>query len=139
MRLLALAASTFILWLVAAACQDQDLSAPINGRDPGKPLFASLDCRYTPAGAVYIPVGGKQTFVPSAGNCDGAYGVLSPTDGKFGFKATTNPCTIFQTVESGSAHAFWVRKCLSGSGTFKIYTNSTKSTLLQTILLDAVP
>jgi hypothetical protein len=139
MRALALAASALALLLAAVACQNQDLSAPTNGRDPGKSLFASTDCRYKPAFAVYIPVGGKQTFGPSAGNCNGAYGVLSPANGKFGFNTTTNPCTIFETVESGANHTFLVRKCLSASGTFKIYTNSTKTTLLQTILLDSIP
>jgi hypothetical protein len=128
------------LLLAAAACQTQDTSDPGSGRDNLVPLHspptssASLDCRYTPSGIVEFPVGQTQTFSPSAGNCDGAFGTITPGDGRLGF-GISSPCATFAKEETGAAHLFKIHRCLTGNGSFKIWTNSSQTTLLQTISL----
>jgi hypothetical protein len=140
MRRPALAASAFSILFAIAACETQDVSAP--GQEKVITSLrltnnASLDCRFAPSGSVEILVGQAQQFLRSAGNCAGAYGTLSPADGRVGFWATTNPCTTFATQESGSGgfEKFRIRRCFSGAATFRIYTNSSQTTLLQTINL----
>jgi hypothetical protein len=138
---LLVAALAFSLSLLVTACQTQDVSAPQGSgsddltRVPSLPTSsASLDCRYQPSGLVEIPVNTSKTFSPSAGNCEGAYGTLSPGDGRVGFGVAA-PCATFETQEAGGFALFKVRRCLVGSATFRIYTNSSKTTLLQTITL----
>ena len=100
--------------LALAACQSQDLSAPGGGGDNLTPLpslpmsSANLNCRYTPSGnLVEIQVGQALSFLPSAGNCDGAFGTLRPANGQTGFGALA-PCATFAAEEQGAAHKFAV-------------------------------
>lgn len=70
------------------------------------------------------------------GNCNGAYGVITPADGRLGF-GISSPCGTYQTQEAGPAHLFKIRRCGTGAGTFKIYRNSNQTTLLQTITIES--
>ena len=139
----ALAAFTFAILLGVAACETQDLSAPQGDGSnnlipvPSLPTSnANLNCSYSPSGEISISVGQVQTFVPSSTtDCDGAYGVITPGDGRLGF-GVGSPCTLFQTQEAGAAALFKIRRCTTGPGVFNIYTNSSKTTLLQSIGID---
>ena len=83
----------------------------------------------------HIPVGQIQTFAPSnITACDGAYGVITPASGAAGFSQGSQ-CTLTQVQESG-ASLFKIRKCTSGGVTFRIYTDASQTTLLQTITID---
>jgi hypothetical protein len=132
----ALAALASAIVLAAVACQSQDPSAPADGNDGGKPSFASTSCRYSPSGTVEIVVGQAKSFIQSAGDCTGAYGVLSPTDGRVEFGIGPAPCTAFTaTAADNTLHTLKVFRCAIGNATFNIYTNSSKTTLLQTITI----
>jgi len=130
----------------AAACDPGELSAPPrNGTDGSLPLpslpasHATLSCSYSPSGTVGISVGQSKTFTPSSvSDCDGAYGTLTPTDGRVGF-GISSPCGVFEKQEGGGASLFKVRRCSTGTAEFKIYTNSSKTTLLQTISIVIEP
>lgn len=99
---------------------------------------ANLNCRYTPSGVVNIPVGGNQTFTPSnIADCDGAWGFLTAS-GRTEFNLSGAPCTDFSEQEGGPS-LFKIFRCLPGGVAFSIYTNSSKTTLLQTIELDVEP
>jgi hypothetical protein len=98
---------------------------------------ANASCSYSPSGSVYIPTSSTQTFTPSnVSDCDGAYGVLSSAL-TVGFTQGT-ACSLRETQEAGFS-LFKVRRCLTGTVTFTIYTNSSRTTALQVITLDASP
>jgi hypothetical protein len=121
--------------LAAAACQAHDLSAPGGDHMPQPSFSASLDCRYSPSGAVEIAVGQSKRFSRSAGNCTGAYGTLSPADGRVSF-GNSAPCATFAGPAAGTFdNAFKIVRCATGNATFAIYTNSSKTTILQTITI----
>lgn len=142
MRRSALAGVAALAVLLAAACQIQEpLGSQRSGNElstvPGVPTAsANLNCSYTPAGpSVEIPVGQTGTFTPvNISDCNNAYGVLSPTDHRVGFQVNLQ-CNLFQTAESGLNNRFTVRRCDEGLASLKIYTNSSKTTLLQTITI----
>jgi len=80
------------------------------------------------------------TFIPTnIPDCDGAWGFLTPTDGRLEFNLSGSPCTDFQEEEAGPAHLLKVHRCSAGGGLLKIYTNQAKTTLLQTIEIDLIP
>jgi hypothetical protein len=47
-------------------------------------------------------------------------------------------CSLSQTQEAG-ASLFKVRRCLAGTATFTIYTNSSRTTVLQVITIEEYP
>jgi hypothetical protein len=99
---------------------------------------ANASCRYSPSGIISIPVGGNQTFTPSnVADCDGAWGFIEPTDGRaeFNFAGT---CDDFAQQEGGPS-LLKVRRCSAGGVALRIYTNSSKTTLLQLIQIDVEP
>jgi hypothetical protein len=120
MRRPALAALACSILLTVAACQIEEPSAPQSGGSnnlipvPSLPTSnANLNCSYTPSGDISIPVNQTQTFVPSdITDCNGAYGVLTPMDGRVGFNAA--PCVVYQTQEIGPANLFKARRCTTG-------------------------
>jgi hypothetical protein len=127
-------------WLGIVACEPAGTAQPSEHGmlwSPSLPIpNATLSCSYSPSGNISIAVGQTQTFVPSdVDDCNGAFGVLTPTDGRVGL-GVGSPCTAFQAQESGGANLFKVRRCSSGPASLKIYTNSSKTTLLQTIGID---
>jgi hypothetical protein len=140
--------------LVLAACESQPPSAPDGGGGDnlvpvsGIPLAsANASCRYstnggsTPATIVNIPVGTGLTLYPTTGHiadCDGAYGVLSATDGRLEFNLSGSPCTDFEQQEAG-ASLLKVYRCFAGGAALTIYTSSSKTTVLQTIGIDVQP
>jgi hypothetical protein len=135
------AALALCLTLILASCSTQDFSGPQDRSTddliqvPALPTSnADLNCRYQPSGLVELHVGESMNFSPSAGNCDGAYATLSPGDGRVGFDATA-PCVTFAATEGGSFQLFKVRRCALGVATMRIYTNSSGTTLLQTITI----
>jgi hypothetical protein len=153
MRTLALALAVYGLALTA--CENQPPSAPQGGAGdnlapaPDVPMAgANASCRYTtnppgsgpPVSTVSIPVGGNKTFIPvNIPDCDGAWGFLSPTDGRVEFNLSGSPCTDFQQEEAGPARLLKVYRCFAGGAALKIYTNASKTTLLQTIGIDVIP
>lgn len=152
MRALALAVLA-VYGLALTACENQPPSAPQGGVGdnlapaPGVPMAsANANCRYStngsspPASEVSIPVGTGLTFYPiHIPDCDGAWGFLTPTDGRLEFNLSGSPCTDFQQEEGGPAHLLKVYRCFGIGGQLKIYTNSSKTTLLQTIGIDLIP
>jgi hypothetical protein len=141
MRGSALAPVAAFTVLLVAACQIQEpSSSQLSGNDlspvPGAPTAsANMNCSYTPAGpAVEIQVGQTGTFFPNnVSDCTGAYGVLTPTDHRVGFQVNLQ-CNLFGTTAAKFAR-FTVRRCEEGLATLNIYTNSNKTTLLQTITI----
>ena len=143
------------LSLAAAACENQPPSAPQGGDNlgpiSGAPMPSALaTCRYTtnppggttPVSNASIPVGTGLAFIPTNANkadCDGAWGVLSPTDGRLEFNLSGAPCVDFEQQAAGPARLLKVYRCSGIGGQLKIYTNSSKTTLLQTIGLDLIP
>ena len=141
--------------LAVAACENQPPSAPYIGDNlgpiSGVPIASALaSCRYTtnppggttPSTAVSIPVGTGLTFIPTNTNkadCDGAWGVLTQTDGRLEFNLSGSPCTDFEEQAAGPARLLKVYRCFAGGAQLKIYTNSSKTTLLQTIDIDLIP
>ncbi len=102
-------------------------------------IRTTVACSYAPSGAVVINIGATQTFAPtSVSDCAGAYGVLTPTDGRVGF-GISSPCASFETTAAGSGNLFKVRRCAAGNASLNIYTNSSKTTLLQTISIPSAP
>src|SRR4051812_44608877 len=128
MRGSVLAALGSSILLVVAGCQAHDPAAPGSDNQGARPSFdASLTCRYQPSGTVEIPVGSQKFFTQSAGDCTGAYGVLSPTNGQLGFNKPA-PCTVFEKTAANTANrALVVLRCTVGTGTLKVYTNSSKT------------
>jgi hypothetical protein len=133
--------------VVVSACSDQSLTSP--ERDPagfsplpGTPTAsANTSCHYTPDGEfVHIATGTVQTFIPnSTTNCSGAFIEITysaPHAGAAGFfPNATNDCALKTWTASGG-WIFKVRKCTSGPSRVNIYTNSSKTTLIQTIGID---
>ena len=102
---------------------------------PSLPMSnANLNCSYSPSGEISIPVGGIQTFVASnTTDCSGAYAVIANSiSGALGLLFPNGTCTQTQ----GAFVPAKVKRCAVGSGALKIYTNSSKTTLLQTIGID---
>lgn len=97
---------------------------------------ANANCRYTPSGDISIPVGTIQTFTPvNFADCAGAFAEITygpGQSGAAGFSPGTD-CTV-KTFTSSSF--FRVRKCTTGPSLLKFYTNSSKTTLLQTVGID---
>jgi hypothetical protein len=150
-----LAALTCFALLAVAACDNPSPSAPQSAHGDnweshpeGSTASANANCRFTvnppgsgpPATIVNIPVGGSITFngTPAA-DCDGAFGVLTPTDGRLEFNLSGSPCTDFQEEEAGPFRLLKVYRCFAGGASLSIYTNSSKTTLLQTIGIDVLP
>ena len=80
------------------------------------------------------------TFIPTnIPDCDGAWGFLAPTDGRVEFNLSGFPCTDFQEEEGGPAHLLKVYRCSAGGASLQIFTNASKTTLLQTIGIDVLP
>jgi hypothetical protein len=127
--------------LAVAACESQRIASPHDSgqglEQPGLPIgLATTACSYTPSGDISIAVGSTQTFSPSnLTDCIGAYGVITTTSHHLGFNVDTT-CAVSERQEGGPAHLFKIHRCSSGGGTFRIYTNSSKTTLLQTISID---
>jgi len=144
MRKWALSALAFSILVAVAACETQRMSAPQDGGSDGvlqvpslPTSHANLSCSYTPSGDISIAVNTNQFFTPSnATDCAGAVGVLTPADGRVGFNAA--PCTVTQTTANPSSW-FKVRRCTTGPASLRIYTDFTKTTVLQTIGLDRIP
>lgn len=140
--------------LAVAACDNPAPSAP--HVDQGGSLgpvselpmpSANANCRFTvnppgngpPSTIVNIPVGGNITFIGNPfADCDGAFGVLSPTDGRVEFNLSGSPCTDFQEEESG-VRLLKIYRCSAGGASLTIYTNSSKTTVLQVIGIDVAP
>jgi hypothetical protein len=136
-----LAAFAYSSLLTIAACQTQDPSAPDGaGSDNLKPTpslptaSASLDCRFSPSGSIHIAVGQIKTFAVTSGNCTGARGVITPqgSPNSAAFIAVEGVCTLVQQTFP----PFKVKKCTTAPATFRIYTDFSQTTLLQTILID---
>jgi hypothetical protein len=141
--------------LTVGACENQPPSAPQGGDDlgpvAGVPMPSALaTCRYTtnppgggtPVSIVSIPVGTGLAFIPTNANkadCDGAWGFLSPTDGRVEFNLSGSPCTDFSQQAAGPARLLKVYRCFAGGASLSIYTNSSKTTLLQVIGIDVLP
>jgi hypothetical protein len=99
---------------------------------------ADANCRYSPT-VGHITVGGTQTFGPSQGNCDGAWGFITQSAVRVEFNNTGAPCTDFAQEEGGGLHLLKVYRCVSGPALLQIYTNSSRTTLLQSIQIDPIP
>lgn len=143
MRRSASAALVAAIMLGVAACGEQSVTSP-GGEDrgftprPGSPLAsANANCVWSPSGEISIPVGNIQTFAPSSStDCSGSYVVITATGaGVLGFLLPAGTCTVVEKTVS----ALKVKKCLAGSGLIKIYTNSSKTTLIQQIGVDRAP
>ncbi len=147
-----LIALTCSLVLAIAACESQPPSAPQSGPSdelapvPLAPLpTANASCRYSTTGSApasteaSIPVGTTRIFLPiNASDCDGAWGFITPTDGRLEFGVGAQ-CTDFNQEEAGAGHMFKVYRCSGIGGQLKIYTNGSQTTLLQTIGIDLIP
>jgi len=114
--------------LVALAACDQGGPDPA----PADPLMlTSGPCGgYAPSSGD-IAVDSQQSFVRQDITipCDWRYGEITPANGTAGFTQGT-ACGL--TATTGNL-VFKVRGCEAGEVTLKIYTDSTKTTLLQTI------
>jgi len=125
---------------IVAACQIDKVAAPSTrgaAAVPVSPPFAeaNTDCHYTPDGEfVSIPAGTLQNFVADdADDCTNAYLeviFLPAHSGALGFGAT---CAIKTFTVSSF---FKIKKCTTGPSRINIYTNSSKTTLIQTIGVD---
>ena len=126
------AATTF---LVIVACESGRVSGPEGvAKVPTVLASANLNCHYTPSGDITLAVGAHVFFTPSSvSDCSGAWGVLTPADSSIGFNNT--PCTI-TSIQANAASAFRVYRCSAGSALLNIYTNSSKTTLLQSVGID---
>lgn len=126
--------------LSVAACTDEGVTAPQPERQeftflPGGPLAsANTNCVWSPSGDISIAVGVTQTFTPSVlADCVNSYVVVTPSaPGVLGHLDGSSGCSILQK----SVPPFKIKKCLSGNGTIRTYTNSSKTTLIQTINVD---
>ncbi len=121
------------LVVAALACADPGATAP---RPPGdRPFLTGGSCGgYSPTSASIL-VDSIAIFVRdsfSVGGCDTRYGEITPASGIAGF-SQGSVCS--QTTSSGTL-LFKVRGCARGTVSLKIYTNSSKTTLLQTIPID---
>lgn len=143
------------LLLSLAACESPAPSAPQDGASGGfapssdVPLAAAnANCRYTtggpgnpPVSTVSVPVGGAglTLFPVTIADCDGAWGFLTQSAVRVEFNNGGNPCTDFAQEEGGGAHLFKLWRCTSGPALLQIYTNGSKTTLLQSIQIDPIP
>jgi hypothetical protein len=134
--------AVILLMLSQAACNEGAITDPANEASldglPKAPLAsANTNCVWSPSGEISIPVGSYQTFTPSNfTDCNGSYVVIQPSaSGVLGHLIPSGACTTLQ----GSVPPFKVKKCAAGSGVIRIYTNSSKTTLIQSIGVDRVP
>ena len=139
-NLLLAGTAAFVVAAAIAACSDQEIAGPGSDLTPvaGLPTAsANANCSFTPSGEISIPVNGVRLFNPSnAADCLNAYGEITQgSAGSAGFNA--QPCTDLQHVAANSA--FRVVKCTTGPASLKIYTNVSKTTLLQTVGIDLIP
>jgi hypothetical protein len=140
MRRSALSIVAVFMLLGLAACGEQGVTSPQQDEGgfvpiPGGPLAsANTNCVWSPSGEISIPVGTHQTFSPSNfSDCSGSYVVIQGSAaGVLGHLIPAGTCTTLQ----GTVPPFKVKKCIAGSGVIKIYTNSSKTTLIQTIGVD---
>ena len=120
-----------LLLLVAAvlACAEQPSTAP--SVPPDGPEFVGPGCGgFTPTAAT-VPVDSVVSFTRDtiSISCATRYGEIAPASGDAGFSQGSG-CIL--TATTGNVH-FKVRGCAAGSVNLRIYVDSTKSTLLQTI------
>jgi len=142
-----------VFGLGIAACENQPPSAPQSSESDdwattaGLPM-ANASCRYTinppgngpPVSTITIPVGGGATLIPTnIADCDGAWGFLNQAAPRVEFNNTGAPCTDFAQEEGGGLHLFKLYRCTTGPALLQIYTNSSKTTLLQSIQIDPIP
>jgi hypothetical protein len=141
MRATALSALGFALVVAAvAACASDKISGPQDSAVQVAgltPAYANLNCHYTPDGEQSIPVGSTKTFLASSStDCSGAYAVITNSvPNALGFAIVDGTCTG-TTKTLGNLK---IARCLAGPGSVKIYTNSSMTTLIQTIGLDRIP
>jgi hypothetical protein len=127
--------------IALAACETQPPSAPQVGSEdnlapaPNGPLMsANASCSYTPAGEISVPT--HETFIPSnTSDCNGAYAEITPTDGRVSLNASGS-CNVFSFTTFLPTSRIKMHRCSAGGATLKIWTNSSKTTLLQTIWID---
>jgi len=95
---------------------------------------ANTNCVWSPSGEISIPVGTVQHFnYSNLSDCNGSYVVIQASaPGVLGLLIPAGTCTKLQ----GTVPPFKVKKCIAGSGVIRIYTNSSQTTLIQTIGVD---
>ena len=129
-----------VLLLGVAACGDQGVTSPQHDEGGFAPISgapmasANTNCVWSPSGEISIPVGSYQHFnYSNFSDCNGSYVVITASaPGVLGHLIPAGTCTTLQ----GSVPPLKVKKCIAGSGLIRIYTNSSKTTLIQQIGVD---
>lgn len=122
-------ASAALFVATSLACSEQSATAPL--LPPDGPAFVGPSCGgfHPTSGTVYVDSVATFSRDTISINCADRYGELDPASGDAGFSNGPG-CTLTATVQK--LH-FKVRGCAVSSVYLRIYEDSTKANLLQTI------